>query len=86
MSAFSRLENVSKKWPYVFDLIDIFVKAKHEGEFHIVSLADSVDSVMLLSCVGTFEQDNRISVHVVEFDYGVVLSTDSLRKACTFDR
>ena len=50
------------------------------------SLADSVDSVMLLSCVGTFEQDSRISVHVVEFDYGVVLSADSLRKACTFDR
>ena len=33
MSAFSRLENVSKKWPDVFDLIDIFVKAKHEGEY-----------------------------------------------------
>ena len=50
------------------------------------SPVDSVDSVMLLSCVGTFEQDSRISVHVVEFDYGVVLSADSLRKACTFDR
>ncbi len=33
MSAFSRLENVSKKWPYIFDLIDIFVKAKHDGEY-----------------------------------------------------
>lgn len=33
MSAFSRLENVSKKWPYVFDLIDIFVKAKYDGEY-----------------------------------------------------
>lgn len=33
MSAFSRLENVSKKWPYVFDMIDIFIKAKHDGEY-----------------------------------------------------
>lgn len=57
-----------------------------KGANSLADSVDSVDSVMLLSCVGTFEQDSRISVHVVEFDYGVVLAGNSLRKACTFDR
>lgn len=33
MSAFARLEKVTKKWPYIPKLVDIFVQARLEGEF-----------------------------------------------------
>ena len=33
MSAFARLENVSKKWPYIPKLVDIFIQARLEGEY-----------------------------------------------------
>lgn len=33
MSAFARLEKVTKKWPYIPKLVDIFIQARLEGEY-----------------------------------------------------